>query len=742
MDRLDFLGQRKLNNEYNYYEYSVEDDDKSQSVDSGTTLFFTLLAIIFATVFCILPFVIWCYSKWSKKVNTYSGNGDTSHSLKDGKIHNEGKIGLTHSNSLDSFTRTQEPKPLEYDITLLSVMRFDETSKKILSYSIPFTFSALVNAFFHGIFLAVIGHCGGTEQMIAYAEIVILFDLMDELLKGPLHANPTVCTNAIGANNNVLAGQYIQLSIILYAIVGAPIFGLFFFFTDDLILWLGWGNEEVASSAQEFARIYMWNNLVSTIREGFGHLLDVTDHEMFTTVVNLSTVGLTAASIACVGFSNQLTLSMVGLIFFLWSLVGLVFMLLSALFLGWLEPFKKGLFHTFSMKNPRALANMLRVSIPLSLGSFLINIEWVALGIFAAHVGMVQAEAWSISAYIWHLFESLTYGIGDAAEIQVALHLGKSEPDFAELAAKKSLFLGLLCSAFTCSFFLAAMPYIPSIFTFDTDLGELIADTLPYMALGYPTLTFGYICWYIVGATTRYNYGTCNNLISIWVVTLPLGALFTFYYGFGPQALMASVVFGYTFFGCCLYFVVSMTDWNAHASKVNHKDFEEGADGGDRKGVRFSGFDRIKLIPIESHISLASLRSRRAKALAGKNTILFIVGPGPLGLSLASPSVNPKGTIVTAVSYSSPLFGRILPNDRIVSIDGFAVGNAPAPMIAKILEGSSDAKQRQITVIAPRKRFFQRNLLSCDKIVTDYDPTEENLKEIEMPTKLKYRCMV
>lgn len=276
---------------------------------------------------------------------------------------------------------------------------------------------------------------------------------------------------------------------------------------------------------------------------------------------------------------------------------------------------------------------MLRVSGPLSLGSFLINIEWVALGIFAAHVGILQVGAWSISAYICksklvlftvcisqssntfegHLFESLTYGIGDAAEIQVALHLGKGEPDFAELSAKKSLFLGLLYSAFTCSLFLAIMPYIPSIFTFDTDLGELIADTLPYMALGYPTLTFGYICWYIVGATTRYNYGTWNNLISIWVVTLPLGALFTFYYDFGLQALMASVVFGYTFFGCCLYFVVSMTDWNAHASKVNHKDSEEGVDGGDRKGVRFSGFDRIQLIPIETHISLASLRSRRAK---------------------------------------------------------------------------------------------------------------------------------
>lgn len=350
MDRLEFLGERKLNNEYNYYEYSVKDDDESESVDPGSTLFFTLLAIIFAAVFCILPFVIWCYSKWLKKADAHLGNGDASQSLKDEKIHNEGKIDLTRSNSLDSLTATQEPKPLEYDITLLSVIRFDETSKKILSYSIPFTFSALVNAFFRGILLAVIGHCGGTEQMIAYAEIIILFDLIDDLLKGPLHANPTVCTNAIGANNNVLAGQYIQLSIILYAIVGAPIFGFFFFFTDDLILWLGWGNEEIASSAQEFARIYIWNNLVSTISEGFGHLLDVTDHEMFTTVLNLSTVGLTAASIAYVGVSNQLTLSLVGLIFFLWSLVALVFMLLSAFFLGWLEPFEKGLFHTFSLK--------------------------------------------------------------------------------------------------------------------------------------------------------------------------------------------------------------------------------------------------------------------------------------------------------------------------------------------------------------------------------------------------------
>ena len=332
-----------------------------------------------------------------------------------------------------------------------------------------------------------------------------------------------------------------------------------------------------------------------------------------------------------------------------------------------------------------------------------------------------------------YLFESLSYGIGDAAEIQVALYIGEGQPHRAKLAAYKSLWLGFITSMLVTSIFISCIPVVPAFFTKDEELQQLVGATLPYMTLGYLAQTLGYLCWYIVGATGRYNYGFWIHLTTSWCITLPLGALFVYHYRFDLQALTVSIVLGNVCTGCALAFVVFTTDWQQRADKVRQRNADTiNNDGyGKVKKITFEGLDPIGLMHVDSHVSMTSRKRRRTKSLAPKNIILFVVPSGPLGLTLRTSSKETKGTTVASVDETSALFGRVLPGDRVISIDGVPVEKGTDPTTTKLLEDNDGPGGNRQVVIMTRKRLRDRNLLQCDVVCTCYDFDEPSADALD-----------
>lgn len=349
------------------------------------------------------------------------------------------------------------------------------------------------------------------------------------------------------------------------------------------------------------------------------------------------------------------------------------------------------------------------------------------------------------------------------------MHLGEGHHRRAKLAAHKAIFLAMTEAVVFFGIFLSLQHGTPKLFTPDATLQALISETIPYMGVGYLALTFGYLCWYIVGATGRYDYATWVHWLCSWGVTLPLAALWVFHNGWDLKALTASVVIGYAFVGCVLAYTVFTTDWEQVAQQVQEMNQEEEDEYDGIVSDEGKEDDANAPLPIptrrvrtartlgrhgRSHLSFAATRSRVAKSLASQNIVLFMVPVGKvLGLQIASPSRTAKGTIVTFVSESSFLHGRVLPGDRILSIDGFDVGNAPAPMISAVLEEDSGGVpeqrrwrrgHREIAVLTKRKRFrrIKRKLLACDTITACGDVQMEDLHEIETPIRVKYKMMV
>ena len=305
--------------------------------------------------------------------------------------------------------------------SIKSIFRMDKESRRILRHAAPLTFYNVATSVLSNVCLALISWYVGTKQVAAYAVVGILVSLSEEFLKGPIYANTTMIAQAIGANNNVLAGQYVQLSLSLYLIMGTPFLVFWYFFTYEIILYLAWGDESVAGHGQAFVDIYIWSYVSESIHQAIGQLLDVTGHEMFTTTMELLKSATNVITLVYwIESGTKFTLNSVAWMYLSTSLAYLFLSTVIAVSKGWLKPFMKGMIRSPAIINSRAVAAMLKVAIPLAFWSVLSNAEWAVLTFMAASLGPAEVAAWAILASIWSFFSSLTKGIGDAAEIRVA----------------------------------------------------------------------------------------------------------------------------------------------------------------------------------------------------------------------------------------------------------------------------------------------------------------------------------
>ena len=231
------------------------------------------------------------------------------------------------------------------------IVKMDRESRRIMRYTIPFTFYAVAETVMESVTLALVGHFIGTKQVAAYAIVEVLVSLTDEFLDGPFHALTTLCAHAVGADNCFLAGQYVQISVILYILTSIPITVGWFLYTDWVILYLGWGNEEVAEHARGFVQIAIWSSYTSALHHCIAQLLEVVGHEMVTTLIGLVEGGVALGLIVLVIWMPEytLTLEIVAAIEVVTSFVFLVITMIVAGCMGWLRPFRGGLFLSNSL---------------------------------------------------------------------------------------------------------------------------------------------------------------------------------------------------------------------------------------------------------------------------------------------------------------------------------------------------------------------------------------------------------
>uniref|UniRef100_A0A7S4HIJ4 Protein DETOXIFICATION n=1 Tax=Odontella aurita TaxID=265563 RepID=A0A7S4HIJ4_9STRA len=460
------------------------------------------------------------------------------------------------------------PKTIQYGIDyLVELCEPDDEMKRIVRLGIPYTASEVCEAFFEAVTVAVIAQFVGTNELTAYVVVHLLIGMTDELVNGVIAAESTVCSHALGAGRNYLAGQYVQISTVIYVIFSIPFLFMWVFVVDDVILFLGL-SEEIAQIGLQYTRVTVFHYLLDGVAGAYFVLLDLNGHEMFGLWMGILEGIMDVASVAIICVINPNT-DMVT-IAFLHLIIGVFFFVLTlgmVLWKGWLSAFWGGMLGSFAFKNFAAVKNTVATAIPLSLGSFLEYGEWELLTFLVADLGPAEVATWGILGTLWELFEAATEGISEAAAVRTAYHLGKGNHIMARVSSYKSMIVSSLTAVFITSIMFMCGQNLPTWFTSDPTLQHMLNDLIPLVGFGNITMTVGMTCWSLVGAQGRYRLATLIVMSSSWLVTLPLAALCTIGINLNLKGLIGCVILGYSTAGTVLSYVILRSDW-ARLSRV------------------------------------------------------------------------------------------------------------------------------------------------------------------------------
>ena len=444
---------------------------------------------------------------------------------------------------------------------VVSLAEPDNEIKRIIRLGIPFTLSTVSEAFFDAVIVAVISQYLGTNAVTAYVLVEMLLGLSDELIGGIIDAEGTICAHAFGAGNNFLAGQYVQISLLFYVVVSIPFLLMWTFVMGDTLRILGF-NQDIQTIGAEYTKVVIFNYLISGVAEAFGILLDITGHEYFglflDIVHNIFNLSAILSLVILVPDAQLVSVAFIQLVI---AAAFLVILLIWAIFKGWYSAFWGGMLGSFAMFNRHAVKNVFLTAVPLSIGSFLESGEWEMLTFFTAFIGPAEVATWALLGTVWELFEAATEGIGEAAAVRVAYHLGKGHPELAELSSYKSLLLSFGLSLFvTAGFFLCGND-LPTWFSSDETIQRMLSELIPLVGFGNITMCFGMVSWSLVGAQGRYRLATLTSMISSWCITVPMSVIVVVALNLNLKGLVGAVIAGYSTSSVILMYIILRSDW-------------------------------------------------------------------------------------------------------------------------------------------------------------------------------------
>jgi len=624
------------------------------TVDPGPWLLLSTTVFCFGVMLVVVPLLVW----W--KVKRRNQKADNEALVGDGKI--------------------------PVDTGIVSILRFTPETFKILKLAVPYSISALSSSSFSNLCLIFVSHHIGTKAVAAYALVEMLVGLSDGVLYGPIYACTTLCAHAVGAGNNELAGTYIQLAIVFYLLMNIPQALFWCNYMYDAIMFLEWGDQETAQLAQDFIRVYIGSYILGGISSAVWQLLEVADHAVAGTIISILWSATNALLVGALLMSSEATLVDVGWIYNLTALLFVGITVIIGHVKGWFKPFLRGLVG-FSLFNISAIKLLVSQSIPLMFGSLFSEAEWAVLTFFASYLGPAEVATWAILGSIWDVFYSVNTGIGDAAEIRVAYHLGDGHATMAKLSAYKALFLGMVVASCVSITYFSLQDSIPGWFTSDPTLQGMLAELVPFVGVANLTMTFGSQCWSLIGAQGRYKLATWISFISSWGIAMPMAATYVYALNIDLQGLTSAVVIGYVSSGAALSFTLLSTDWRATAKKIQ----EENADIA--SGNHTSGNED------EMYASL-KYNSYAAKSRARRNIRMITLPPGQRSGLMLGNIHGKKGTYVLLVRNWSPLYGRVNPGDCVLAIDSVDVTKESAASIADRLK-TAKMFDRTVSISAP-----------------------------------------
>ena len=231
---------------------------------------------------------------------------------------------------------------------LLEIAEYDYEMKRICRLATPFIFRELGHGVLEAVNVAIIANFIGTSEVAAYVTVDMVVGLSASIFSGFHESLTTLCSQAIGARNKKLAGQYLQISMVLYVICFTPFIAFWMIYMDETLRWFGF-DEYTVQVGTDFARIYVFVALIEAVDESLYSLLDTIGKESYSGMFATLTEAAATAGVIAVAFNPNATLERVGLVFLFVAAGGVFFNVLIIMWKGWFDAYLGGIVGSFAL---------------------------------------------------------------------------------------------------------------------------------------------------------------------------------------------------------------------------------------------------------------------------------------------------------------------------------------------------------------------------------------------------------
>ena len=215
---------------------------------------------------------------------------------------------------------------------------------------------------------------------------------------------------------------------------------------------------------------------------------------------------------------------------------------------------------------PSLAWRLLRISLG-GIGQFLIaTASWIAVMRIVAMFGSPAIAAFTIALRAMEFIFLPAWGLGNAAATLVGQNLGAGKPDRAERSAWKASRYNAIFMGVTAVFLVVFAGNITGWFTNDAEVLRIGTHCLQILALGFPLYAVGMVVVQAMNGAGDTETPMTLNLVSFWLVQIPLAFMLATRTALGPEGAFIAVVASESLLTVLAVIVFRRGGWKTHAA--------------------------------------------------------------------------------------------------------------------------------------------------------------------------------
>ncbi|RLN50064.1 hypothetical protein BBJ29_000914 [Phytophthora kernoviae] len=370
--------------------------------------------------------------------------------------------------------------------------------------------------------LSVVGHLGVDElAAVAYAQMCLDLSML-VFMQGFNSGMNALCSQAFGAKNFHLVGEYALLTSLLLTVACVPL-AVLWWNLGDILLAAG-VTDRVAALAAVYCRLsllWLWPRSIFQVLSCFYqaqhivqptaafNMLAVALNGFFVVGLNHGRFGLPKLGfVGCpLGTAMALSIRLVGYV---------VYMNLYRKYHRRCAWRCDGSFLDGSI-----LRNLLSVGLPLAGGTIFENAQLITMTLYAATIGEVQLGTHNAMMELFFFATSPLYAVVTAAVTRMGTHLGAGQPSQALLSAQVCGVCIAIVTTINSVAIVSARDQLGRLFSGNPQVISIFSQICGLAALAYFILAFFYYSFAVLKAQARPMPIMVGFAVGAWLVGVP-----------------------------------------------------------------------------------------------------------------------------------------------------------------------------------------------------------------------------